>query len=367
MIKSTINKQRIFQILSEIKSEPKLIKIFEATQNEFDVNFLSILIDCAFKSMIAKFKHDCFQHNPHMNYLKLSPVLKQTINVMSTKLDDILAKSNRDGAECGAATLNREMIETMTAICNLLRWIMQLQHECMIYVEVSCVNKFINENFFAKLNVQLLVEFSFVLLSFIDDIHSNDSYTTVDSLSIACDCLTQIIRTQFTFNESNNFFRSADESHAFFSRLLRLLYDIVEHNLACESFLERNQLKSILKENDQRFEIDMDSRLSYAKAIFLGAFIENSFDETNSIPSCLNKSHLNTFIETIRSLIIVTMRSDSFYFFAVTPREIINSFEWQHSATSNHPITFQSVSIDCLNEIDIVEKFLKRYQSNCTA
>lgn len=357
MIKSKINKQRIFEILCDVKSEQKLSLIYEATQNEFDVDLLSHLIGCSIDTMIIKFKHDCFQHNPHMNYLKLSPILKQSINLLCKKMDIIFDKSIQaaidEDEEQPTSTQNySELKEITLALRNLLKCIITLQHECMIYVEVISVNKFLSEHIFRRLNFERLIQFAMECLDFIECSHLN---MNIDDLTIACDCLTQIIRINFIFNESDNYFNT-DKCHAFFNRLLVTLYEIVRQHVASHSFLEKNQLKFLLnKQNDSQTETP--AQIMHAKAIFLGAFAENSFDTISTNHGCT----INSFEDTLCSLIVVTMQSDLFYFFAVTPREIINSFEWQHGSSTNQTITFQSVPIDCLNEIEIVEKFLKRY------
>lgn len=362
VIKSKINKQRIFQILCEVKTEQKLCKIFEMTRDDFDVQLLAILIECSFESIIEKFKHDCFQHNPHMNYLKVSPVLRQSMNMLCNKMNGIIAKLDENSENVNidqAVAQNRntcEIRETMTALCIFSKYVLQLQQQCMIYVEVSFVNKFLNDHLFQKLDFQRMVQFSLVCLNFIECTQSSDSNQKIDDLTTACQCLAKIMRIQFTFNESNNYFNT-DDSHGFFNRLLPCLYDLVREHLAAESFLEKNQLNIILNEQNQTNESETTAQLCYAKAIFLGAYVESNFVTTESMKYGATKDigHWSPFKDIILSLIITTMRNESFYFFAVTPREIVHSFDWQHKK-----ITFQSVPIDYLNEFDIVEKFLKR-------
>lgn len=59
---------------------------------------------------------------------------------------------------------------------------------------------------------------------------------------------------------------------------------------------------------------------------------------------------------------ISTLRSDLFYFFGVTPHEIIKTFDWhlKDNAPSNKIIRLPSIPIDCLNDAEIVEKFVRR-------
>lgn len=367
VIKSKINKERIFQIVCEVKSEQKLAKLFDVIQKDFDQNLLSIMIECSFTNMITKFKHDCFQHNPHMNYLKLSPILKHSMNILCDRMDGIFAglDQNSENPDVSQGTalnhVTTDIKDVMVSLCTFLKCTLTLQQQCMIYAEVSVINKFLSEQIFRKLDFQRLVQFSLACLSLIENLCTNECVPIFEDLISACDCLAQIIRIQAIFNDSRSYF-DTDESHGFFNRLLLILYEIVRKHLASKSFLEMNQLQTILDEQNQTDKIETDAALSYAKAIFVSVFVESSFHKNGAYDVNIysDENYLNSFREMILLLIIDTMRSESFYFFAVTPREIINSFEWQHNQSSNRTITFQSVPIDCLNEIEIVEKFLKR-------
>lgn len=67
-------------MLSEIKSETKLNKIFQSKL--FDRSLLKIVIERSFNEMVIKFKQDCLQHNPHMNYLKIPLILKHALTTL---------------------------------------------------------------------------------------------------------------------------------------------------------------------------------------------------------------------------------------------------------------------------------------------
>lgn len=61
-------------------------------------------------------------------------------------------------------------------------------------------------------------------------------------------------------------------------------------------------------------------------------------------------------------MMIETLRTKFFYFFAVTPYEIIQTFDWYSDLqTSNKLNHLPSIPIDYLNEADNVEKFVRRY------
>lgn len=367
VIKSKLNKQRIFEILCDVKSEQQLSRIYETTQHEFDADLLSHLFECAIDTMIKKFKQDCFQHNPHMNYLKLSPILKQSIDLLCKKMDNIFDGSVRGDDDDEKTNPNiahyGDVEEIMVGLRTLLKCIVNLQLECMIYVEVGSINKFINEHIIRRLNFDRLIRFALVSLDLIEKQHANERIMNVDDLTVTCDALTHIIRINSIFNESDNYFNT-DKCHRFFSRLLFQLYEIVRQHLASHSFLEKHQLAALLSKQNAD-QTNTTTQTLHARAIFLGAFIEQSSNTNRTFNH--GTSHLHSFETAIRALVVATMRCDLFYFFAITPCEIINAFEWQcEPSSSNQTITFQSMPIDCLNEIEIVEKFLKRYAISLT-
>lgn len=84
-----IDKCKIVDMLSEIKSETKLNKIFQSPQ--FDRSLLKIVIQCSFNEMVIKFKQDCLQHNPHMNYLKIPLILKQALMMLIADIEWLYA------------------------------------------------------------------------------------------------------------------------------------------------------------------------------------------------------------------------------------------------------------------------------------
>lgn len=355
IVKSKLNKRRIFQILHEVKLEQRLGKILQETDS--DNSLLPITIECAFEQMTVKFKHDCLQHNPHMNYLKLSPILKPSMHLLHNKMCDILARFDANPDAVHSHRITTEVKQLFATLIVFLKCVLALQKECMVYVEAAFINKFFIEQFFRLFDFEQLVHVSSSCVKLIEYLCSIRSNTDFDGLTTACDCLALIIRINAIFNESNFFI--TDESHSFFEQLLNAMFTLVQQYLASEMFLEKNQLKTILSEQDQSEQLETTDNLYYSKAVFLGAFIENSFTQSDE-NGASDTSKTPSFRESVLALIIATLRSNSFYFFAVTPREVMNSFEWRPNETAKM-ITFHSVPIDCLNEIEIVEIFLKRY------
>lgn len=82
-----IDKIKIIEMLHEIKSEIKLSQIFQS--NGFDKSLLKTIIEYSFKVIGTKFKQDCLQYTPHMNYLKIPAMLKQALITLTNDVDVI--------------------------------------------------------------------------------------------------------------------------------------------------------------------------------------------------------------------------------------------------------------------------------------
>lgn len=66
-------------LLNQLKSEPALSTIFDASTHHIAHDLLATCIRHAGQQMIAAFNADCVQFTPHPNYLKLPPLLKHAL------------------------------------------------------------------------------------------------------------------------------------------------------------------------------------------------------------------------------------------------------------------------------------------------
>lgn len=277
-----IDKRNIYLILSEIKSETKIRTIFESNPEIFNKNFIPTLIECSFETMLIQFEQGCFQHNAHMNYLKVSNILKQSVNMLNVKMGDIYFKlyPNDENVPC-SFELHRIMlphsIEMDFKLCVVgiqafLKGVMNLYLECLIYIEAGTFKRFTNENFFRTLSFEQLTHFAFICLNFVEQFGYGDQIEYSDLYSV-CDCLYRIQTIQLWFNENNNHFTS-DESSSFFAGLLNGCYTMVDRHLASKLFIQNNNRNIIMDKLKSSNDTANESVLQYAKAVYLSKFID---------------------------------------------------------------------------------------------
>lgn len=277
-LNSKIDKCHIYQILAEIKSEAKLRAIFDSTGNDFDENLIRTLIKCSFETMTTQFKQDCFQHNAHMNYLKVSNVLKQSMNMLCSKLEDIYFKlyennenpNTYESHKTSSITpdIRIDLKKVMPCVQIFLKEIMSLEMECLIYVEATAIRKFIDEHFFRMISFERLTQFAFVCLNFLEHF---DETPESSLMFTASDCLLQILRTQASFNETDNQF-----DNSFYISLLNVCYLMADRFLASKLFIHKNQLNTIVNQLKVSNKLETSEEY-YAMAIFLAKFIECAF------------------------------------------------------------------------------------------
>lgn len=277
-----MDKRNIYLILSEIKSETKIHTIFESNPEIFNKNLIPTLIECSFENMLIQFKQDCFQHNAHINYLKVSNVLKQSMNMLNSKMDDIYIKlyQNDKNVQCSFEShkiLLPDSIETDLKLCVVstqafLKRVMNLYSECLIFVEAEAFKKFTNDNFFRTPTFEQLTHFAFICLNFVEQFGYDDRIEYSDLYSV-CDCLFRIQTVLLWFNEHNNHFTS-HESSSFFDGLLNGCYSMVDRHLASKLFIQNNNLNKIMEKLKRSSDTTNHSTQQYAKAVYLAKFID---------------------------------------------------------------------------------------------
>lgn len=248
----------------------------------FKNNFIPTLIECSFETMLMQFKQGCFQHNAHMNYLKVSNILKQSVNMLNAKIDDIYFKlypndKNVQNSFESHKIMLPNSIGMDLKLCVVgtqafLKGVMNLYSECLIYIEAGAFKKFTNEHFFRTLTFEKLTHFAFICLNFVEQFSYDDQIEHSDLYSV-CDCLFRIQIVQLWFNEYNNHFTS-DESSSFFISLLNGCYSMVDRHLASKLFIQNNNMNIIMEKLERSNNTNNESTLQYAKAVYLAKFID---------------------------------------------------------------------------------------------
>lgn len=263
----------------EVKSEAKLQQIFEQAGSAADDSLLNDLIEHSFRCMRTRFLQDCFHHNAHINYLKISPTLRFALNALSDKIDSIIPTPSASPADIyhvqASALANSGLF---AASRTFFEQIVQLHAECLVYVEAASIQKFFVENLFGSIGFDRLVRLSFACVDFVSEHVSPNGIDGLDHVLCACDCIVHIINLHAVFNQSESYY-TGDKCSRFFEAIIDASYQLVYDHLADKQLIQRNALSLIMEQQQRTQKLADDIETRYAKAIFLGKFIEQHFDD----------------------------------------------------------------------------------------
>lgn len=276
-----VNKESVCEILAEIKSESKLRTIFESS--EFDRSILSKLIEYSFECMTAKFKQDCFQYNPHMNYLKIPLILKQAICSIINDIELICKTINRNTVD---HFITKDVKETANAVFVLMNCIDRLENQCLIYVEAQFVEKFFRDNLLKASHFDRFISLSNACLLCAQSnlrkfsIGKETDVDILDDILLVCKCVDAVLRQRHIIGEININLMDQNQDQ-FIELLVDVVYNLIAHFLASKNFIRKYSLKHVMSQQNRRNKQDTETETKYAKAIFIGKFIECYYSSAN--------------------------------------------------------------------------------------
>ncbi|KAL9892588.1 huntingtin isoform 3-T3 [Glossina fuscipes fuscipes] len=171
--------EQIVKVLLEIQTENKLQMIFN--DNNFDVKrVLREAISSSLQAMLASFRNNCVQHNPHINYMQLNPLARISVTALMSGLGRQMkitsrrqppTKQNNKSqqqfehnrratviSECEADTPKKKEYDDASerdavvsvclfeALIALIENIKQIEIVALIYVETKLIDKFVSEH-----------------------------------------------------------------------------------------------------------------------------------------------------------------------------------------------------------------------------
>ncbi|CAD6992541.1 unnamed protein product [Ceratitis capitata] len=231
--------EQISRILLEIQSEQKLYKIFNSS--EFAVaRVLRHAIRSSMEAMLAAFRNNCVQHNPHIHYMQPNPLVRVALAVLMTRISTEIATSNNSAynrnlpimtmvapadatpsleemelevsSSAGAPqgnVLSADGLYLCDAVTTLLECIKTVEDKALLYIESRFIEKFVREQV-------LRVEHVATLLGFLDwccvqarqqllqqqqqQHHSSDQQRSVLCL---LQCIAALLQQRFIWTELN--------------------------------------------------------------------------------------------------------------------------------------------------------------------
>ncbi|XP_036323038.1 uncharacterized protein LOC118736962 isoform X2 [Rhagoletis pomonella] len=174
--------QQLSRILLEIHSEQKLYMIFNSS--EFAVaRVLRHAIASSMQAMLAAFRNNCTQHNPHIHYMQPNPLVRVTCNILMASISAEIAADSRGKLQATlmvptivipastTASLEGPTIETewrtasigglhlCHAVITLLTQIKLIEDTALLYIESKFIDKFVRDQLLRPEHVATLLRF----------------------------------------------------------------------------------------------------------------------------------------------------------------------------------------------------------------
>lgn len=256
------NSKALAELLFEVTSEKQLSFILSSKQ--FNIRHLHKFIDFSFEFMENTFKQDCMQFNPHLNYLKIPLLLKQS---MLSLMEHIQTLCNcipidfHDTHAVHKVIADKENYMSIAkALIRFLERIDQLEHTCLAFIELKLIEKYFKQNilkeemFAAFINVGTICMLYAANVSNRDDLMKND-------IEISLKCVDLILQQKLLWNVMNN----SEEFAKHLELFINLLYKTINVNFGKTKLMSKFEIDSLTINETS----DCDK-----KAIFLAKFVE---------------------------------------------------------------------------------------------
>ncbi|XP_053685344.1 huntingtin isoform X2 [Sabethes cyaneus] len=323
--------KNVSRMLSEVSVESKLINLLSGSS--FNPRLLREVIDTAFENMFHAFRTDCVQFNPHLNYLKVHPMLKVALIVLMRKLDEI------------STAPEDELDETMVlhyvkAVIRFLVNLNRLDHVGLLYIEARLIDRFVKEHLLKSNFFETLLVFARIIGKLIQSKIKIFGLKDSTNLELFLSCLDLVLRQKYLWIELNQNDRLREDQELY----VRVIFDVLKVHLRDSMLLHRYQPPEVFS---RHFPEQFDQMEVYSMVVLIGQLISDSLD-------VLQRTQL---MRPLVSLAVSVLKTDRFYPVAMTPKEVFNCYNMDVDVD---PLRLPSVPIDYLYELDILEAYLKR-------
>ncbi|CAG9807296.1 unnamed protein product [Chironomus riparius] len=310
---------RIAEVLYEIKSESKLSALL--SHESFNIDLFSTIIQVSFKKMLKNFRVDCIQINPHLNYMKMPPLLKAALNSIGSLLNE-----NLD---------NKKVVKASKILLDLMDSIKTLHDTALIYVEAKYAEKFITENILKPTINEALLKFLQVMINRLNLVEQKD-------------ILVKAIQSVYA-NEIINI-KEVDDA------LITWIYNLLQSSLINTDFIARYQHPQLfdeLENEETKSQIEV-----FKQAIFIAKLQEAYTD--GEFRLIYISSYAKYLIELSLDLSRYVLRINKFYQFTVTPYEILLSYRSGDDLLDKTKLKLKQIPIEYLSDSDLLERYVRR-------
>lgn len=325
------NGLQIAEMLFEIKSESKLITLL--TIEDFNIKLLPSTLSVSFEKMLKNFRIDCAQKNPHLNYMKVSPLLKISILILMKNLDKLDESSSAN-----------DLSQLAEVLSIFLRWIGKLYNISLIYVEARLVEKFVGENL-------LKTSFNETLMKFFELTVERLSNST-EPCEILVASISDVMMETRLWTEVNN------TGDATADRLVACIYDNLRNILSNSDFVNRYQHPPLFDE----LTSEMSKRVEIAKRVVFIAKIQE-FYEDGEFAQVAISSRARQVVEKLLEISRNLLRLSKFYQFTITPYEILLSYRSGDDLLvmqTEESFKLKQIPIEYLSDSELLENYIRR-------
>uniref|UniRef100_A0A2M4B803 Huntingtin n=2 Tax=Anopheles marajoara TaxID=58244 RepID=A0A2M4B803_9DIPT len=326
--KSYTKPRLIAALIHEIKFESKLINLLST--EALNVRLLRDVLSVAFDNMFRTFCTDCVQYNPHLNYLKVHPMLKVALIVLMRKLK-----------ECGNEVTVQHEHCAEVIIC-FLEYLKRLEHLCLFYIEGKFIDRFMKEHLLKANFFETILTFGSVCARAV----LLEAPSNITRIELYLSCINAILHQRALWNELNQNDRYREDAVLY----MNTIYTILERSLHDSQFPQRHRHPEVFDPFVARGDGTVEV---YLKAIFLAEL----FTDRGTMDKQLSLGA--EMLNLIQSIGIALLKLDRFYLYALTPTELYASYGSLEQLENGDP-KLPKVPIEHLYDIELLELFLKR-------
>lgn len=325
------NGSQIASMLFEIKSESKLITLL--TIENFNIKLLPSTLNVSFEKMLSNFRVDCAQKNPHLNYMKVSPLLKISTLILMKNLDLL------DVSSCA-----NDVNQLAEVLSIFLRWVRKLYNISLIYVEARLVEKFVGENLLKSSFNETLMKFFALIVNKVGS--ANEPH------EVLVDAISDLMMENRLWTEVNN----TEDATA--DRLVACIYDYLQITLNHTEFVTRYQHPQLFDE----LAPEMNKRVETAKRVIFLAKIQEFYEDGEFVQVAISskaRQVVEKFLKISRSL----LRLSNYYQFTITPYEILLSYRSGDDLLvlqSEDSFKLKQIPIEYLSDSELLENYIRR-------
>lgn len=322
---------RIVEMLHEIKSESKLVNLLSAT--DFNLKLLPSTFKVSFKKMLKNFRADCIQINPHLNYMKVSPLLKISTLILMRHLENI---DDHNGSDFDALAQSLSVY---------LRWIRELYSISLIYIEARFVEKFVADHFLKSC-------FNSTILKFLS--HAIQRFKHGEPSELMLNVVQEILMQNILWTEVNKINNSCTDE------LVSCIHKYLSTTLGNSDFANRYQHPTLFEELSNT---DVDScQILTAKQVVFIAILQEAYED-GDFSSLIISSKARKIVEKCFSISRYLLRLNRYFQFTLTPYEILLSYRSGDDLViiqSEGRFKLKQIPIEYLNDSELLERYIRR-------